>query len=95
MFSMHEACRKKVGSTRPEFVKTHDGLSVSDSPILRPGPDYVPATMVTLASVETVLIAPGNPWLPATLVEAAWAATHAKHTYLQPWGPLPGGLFRS
>jgi len=25
---------------------------------------------------------PGNPWLRATLVEAAWAATHAKHTYL-------------
>jgi transposase len=27
-------------------------------------------------------IGPGNPWLRATLVEAAWAATHAKHTYL-------------
>jgi transposase len=26
-------------------------------------------------------IGPGNPWLRATLVEA-WAATHAKHTYL-------------
>jgi transposase len=27
-------------------------------------------------------IGPGNPWLRATLVEAAWAATHATHTYL-------------
>jgi transposase len=27
-------------------------------------------------------IGPGNPWLRATLVEAAWAATHAKHSYL-------------
>src|SRR5712691_3233129 len=27
-------------------------------------------------------IGPGNPWLRATLVEAAWAATHAKQTYL-------------
>jgi transposase len=27
-------------------------------------------------------IGPGNPWLRATLIEAAWAATHAKHTYL-------------
>ena len=27
-------------------------------------------------------IGPGNPWLRATLVEVAWAATHAKHTYL-------------
>jgi transposase len=27
-------------------------------------------------------IGPGKPWLRATLVEAAWAATHAKHTYL-------------
>jgi transposase len=27
-------------------------------------------------------IGPGNPWLRGTLVEAAWAASHAKHTYL-------------
>lgn len=27
-------------------------------------------------------IGPGNPWLRATLVEAAWAATHARRTYL-------------
>ena len=27
-------------------------------------------------------IGPGNPWLRSTLVEAAWAASHAKQTYL-------------
>ena len=27
-------------------------------------------------------IGPGNPWLRGTLVEAAWAASHAKHTHL-------------
>jgi hypothetical protein len=27
-------------------------------------------------------VGPGNPWMRATLVEAAWAATHATHTYL-------------
>jgi transposase len=74
-----------VGPRVAQAILTEIGTDVSRFPTgshLASWARVCPSNDESAGKRRSSHIGPGNPWLRATLVEAAWAATHAKHTYL-------------